>query len=521
MNTSFDSALPASEARAKKPILKQAPYPGSFLSYLGEKRRSILIMIVCMSAGFFLFKLCYPFPDFFSDSYSYIYAAKAHLDVNIWPIGYSRFLSWNSWFTHSPAALIWFQFLFFGASFLYLYHTIAYFYTTGTVTRGILFVFVLLNPLYYYLANYVTTDCLFAGMSMIWLSQMIWILNRPRLYQVFLQAFLMFVMFTFRYNAMVYPLIAALVFIVSRQPLWTKVLGIVSGPILIIPFVIWTSQAAKKMTGTAQFPPIIGGWQWANNALYIRPFVYIDTNSFPSPATAELDRMARKFYQSLPLDQRDIPYKWEAFFIVHPAAPLKQYKARHYQPKDQTESVTAWGKVAPVFNEYGHFIVRQHPMAFVRYYVLPNIGNYFVPFMGKFTVHNMGGDSLWPGGQEWFRYASPRIWSISKDGQNDLLIIFPYIFLFLNIYFALGLLHFLRRGGIRKSDRVFNLTLLTVTTFVLLNFAFSVTANSVTLRYEVFPMIVLLAISMLMTDWLEAHSNHKTSSGPATAARKI
>src|ERR1700761_9378405 len=99
MNTSFGKAMPLRETRVKKPILKQSPYPGSFLTYLRENKKSIVIMLIGMSVGFFIFKLCYPFPDFFSDSYSYIYAAEHHLDVNIWPIGYSWFLSLNSWFT--------------------------------------------------------------------------------------------------------------------------------------------------------------------------------------------------------------------------------------------------------------------------------------------------------------------------------------------------------------------------------------------------------------------------------------
>jgi len=229
--------------------------------------------------------------------------------------------------------------------------------------------------------------------------------------------------------------------------------------------------------------------------------------------------MARHFYKSLRPDQRNIPYEIDNFFIVHPAGPLKQYMSRHFQPRTQYEDVAAWGKAAIVFGDYGRFLVKRHPMEFVQYYILPNTKNYFIPTMGKFSIYNMGEDKLWRPGQRWFHYASPDIWSISKTGQATLLGLFPYLFMLLNIYFVLSFYLFLRRGGLRSKERFYIASLLIVTLFLLLNFAFSVFATCVTLRYEIFPMIVLLAFSMLLTDWLEAHMIRKPAPKPATVVR--
>ena len=66
-------------------------------------------MLILVTVQFILFKFCFPFPDFISDSYNYILGAQLHLDVNIWPIGYSRFLSTFHWFTTSAFALVLFQ----------------------------------------------------------------------------------------------------------------------------------------------------------------------------------------------------------------------------------------------------------------------------------------------------------------------------------------------------------------------------------------------------------------------------
>jgi hypothetical protein len=484
--------------------VKQLPSNVSFKKYVFiENKVYCLIILSLMMLQFIMFKLCYPFPDFFSDSYSYIAAAYLHVDVNIWPIGYSRFLSTFHMITHSGLALVSFQYLVYCVSALYFFLTITYFYITGKNTRIFLCLFLFFNPLFLYLANYVTSDMLFVSMSIIWLTQLIWILRRPRLYQVFVQAVLTFVMFTFRYNAMTYPVIAAVVFLLSSQKLWIKILGITSSPALILPFIIWSSHAAKAMTGTAQFPPILGGWQWGNNALYMRGFIEEDTNAFPTPETAELDRIARRFFNQ-PYRPQDLLFSEVAnFFIRHPEAPLKQYMSRHYQPKTEYEDIAAWGKTAVIFDQYGKFLIRRHPLAFARYYLLVNTKNYLIPPLEKLEVYNLGEDEMWQPGQFWFHYSSPKVWSISKELQGTILAPFPIFFLISNAYFAIGLLLFIRHGGVRRVSRSVLHTILIIAIFLALNAAFSIFANIIVIRYQIFPMLVFLTFAMLLTDYSE------------------
>ena len=498
-------------------LLKQAPSKNSFGEYLRENKVYSLVIFSLMILQFIVFKLLYPFPDFFSDSYSYIFAAYAHLDVNIWPIGYSRFLSLFHWFTHSGTALVAFQYLFFSISGLYFYHTIVYFYHTGKNTRIFLCLFLFFNPLFLYLANYVTSDMLFVSMSMIWITQLIWVINQPKLHQVFVQAILIFIMFTFRYNAMIYPLISAGIFIISRQKLWIKIAGIVSAPMLILPFIIFSAQVAKNMTGTAQFPPILGGWQWGNNALYFREFVEEDSTKFPTPETAELDQIARQFFRTIPPQDRDYPNEVANFFFRHPEAPLKQYMSRHFQPKTGDEDVVAWGKSAVVFDLYGKYLIKHHLLAFAQHYLLVNTKNYFIPPLEKLEIYNLGLDEIWPMGQFWFHYPGSKIRSISKELQGTLLALFPMLFLVLNLYFAIGLYLFIRRGGFKKVAKNIRYTVLFITIFLALNFVFSVFANIIVIRYQIFPMLIFLTYSMLLTDYLEVPSfkpQHRTPAIP-------
>src|SRR5450631_4302573 len=85
----------------------------SYLEYIWRIRpnRILFALCICLSIVLFvIFKIFYPYPDFFGDSYSYIYAAKEKLNINIWPIGYSKFLEVFHAITHSDLALVGFQY---------------------------------------------------------------------------------------------------------------------------------------------------------------------------------------------------------------------------------------------------------------------------------------------------------------------------------------------------------------------------------------------------------------------------
>jgi len=485
--------------------MKQEPSRQGFYTFLFVENKAynliILLLVACQFVGF---KLLYPFPDFFSDSYSYMFAAYAHLDVNIWPIGYSKFLLLFHWFTHSSVALNFFQYLFLEVSALYFYQTLVYFYPTGKATRTILCLFLFFNPLNLYLANYVTSDAIFIGLSLIWLAQLLWIIHRPKPYQIFVQALLFIIAFTFRYNAIYYPILAGIAFFMSRQRLSWKIAGTVIGPLLMAAFILFSRDASHKMLGTAQFPPILGGWQWGNNALYMREFVEEDSTKFPTPETAELDKIARWYFRTTPPQYRNLPAYVANFFIRQPEAPLKQYMALHFPVvTSDTANVIAWGKVAPVFGQYGLYLIKRHPLAYAQHYLLVNTRNYFLPPLEKLEIYNLGQDEMWPIAGYWFDYPTLKVRSVSKLLQGNLLMLYPGLFLVLNIYFLWSLYQFIRRKGFRLAPRFFSFTVILVSGFVFLNAAFSIFANIIVIRYQVFPMIVCLAFSMLLTDYLE------------------
>jgi hypothetical protein len=255
------------------------------------------------------------------------------------------------------------------------------------------------------------------------------------------------------------------------------------------------------MLGTPQFPPILGGWQWANNALYIREYVDVkDTTKFPSKETAELDRIARAYFRIFPRDQRELSSYVANFFIREPYAPLKEYMMRHYTISSDSSEVMAWGKVAPIFDQYGKYIIRHNPLAFCKYYLLLNTKNYFLPPLEKLEIYNLGSDKMWPIAGYWFDMPDLTVKVVSKSFQGYLLILYPGFYMALNLYFLWWLISFIRKGGLRHADSYFLGTLAIITLFLALNFAFSVFANIIVIRYQVFPMIIFLTFSQLLVD---------------------
>jgi len=459
----------------------------------------ILLLVVQIA----VFKIFYPFPDFFSDSYSYIEVAINHDIVNLWPVGYSWFLRFVHVFSHSSTVLVLFQFALLELAALYLYKTIFWFYPGSSYARNILFVLFFFNPVNLYFANYVSSESLFLTLSLLWITELIWIINKPSKGHAIFLSVIFFIAFTVRYNALIYPIITAIAFILSKQKLGDKILGITLGPIFTIPFILIVATEAKRITGEAQFPPIYGGWQWANNALYIREYISEDTTKFPSKQMAELDSIARSYFLHVPPERRELVFYVGNFFVKQWDAPLKIYMLKEYK----TSGMNSWAKVSPLFDQYGKYIIKRHPYAFFKHYLLVNSLNYIYPPLEKLELYNIGMDEMWYPAIIWFDYHSKDVKVVSKTLQGYLLFWLPGFFLLLNLYNIWLLISFVRKGGLKSLYRSFNKLVMVLAVFLFLNCIFSIYANIICMRYQIFPLVIQFILALLLTDYLELYAN--------------
>jgi len=478
----------------------------SFIHWtVGEKsnRQFLWIAVIATLAQFILFKLLYPFADFFGDSYSYIYAAYANLDINIWPIGYSKFLRAFHAITYSDTALVAFQYFFLELASLYFFFTITYFFRPARNTSWFLFAFLFFNPLYLYLSNYVNSDPLFAALSLVWFTELIWIIRRPKLLQLLTQSILLFLAFTVRHNAMYYPVIGAIAFILSNHSLKRKWVGSLLGLFLIIPFVIHERNEAYKMYGYRQFSPM-SGWVLANNALYMYGHLEIDSTELPNAECRKLDQLSKNFYRTVIPEFDTYLSKYTAtFFMRQSDAPLKQYFTMHYHPIDDYGSIVAWGKASHVFDTYGSWLIKHHPIEFAHYFLWLNIKKYFLPPLEKMEVYNLGENKVSPIAKFWFHYKSDHVHSISSTLQGFSLFAFPVLFMVMNFYLVgiFLLLLITRKYKQIDTDRI-RWALLSGS-FLLLNFCFSVLVSIVVFRYQFVPMIICFCLSLQCLEWTE------------------
>jgi hypothetical protein len=459
----------------------------------------ILIAVIGSLMQFILFKMEYPSPNFRGDSAAYISAAIAGADATEWPVGYSKFLAVIHFFSHSDTFLVCIQFLMLEVSGVVFLVTVKYLINPGRVVFDVLFIFLIFNPLFLHLGNYIMSDGLFISLSLLWFSQLIWIIYRPSAFQVVLHAMLLAALFTVRYNALYYPIISLITFILSSQRIFMKIGGIAVGFILITLFVIHTERKFEDLNGMRQFSPF-GGWQIANNALYMYSNMQLADDDHVPEQFHELDSFVRKSFlmakrEGLVLD----PYVKD-YYIWHSDGPLGGYLSLKWRSDSITDMFAKWVAMGPLYSAYGSYLVRKYPIYYFKYFIFPNINNFFSPEIADLAYYNQGWDRIYDLDAIWFDYKSSKIIYPSKNYEIKVLKPYPTIIKIFNIVFLLACVLYLLLDAFKQQSKKFNHVFILTLSFWLLNFLFSTAASSVELRYQVFQFVLCFSFTMILAE---------------------
>lgn len=451
----------------------------------------LYIAIPVLAVEWILFKCYYPFADFFTDSYSYIEAAANHDAIGYRPIGYSLFLRLVHALWTSDTFLVTVQYMLVQGACLGLFLTLVRRCGLGPRTSNVLLGFVLLDPTIPYLCNYVSSDALFVGLSIIWLTVLMGMLRAPTWWRLALQVVLLFMIFNVRYIALYYPAVASLSFLLLRKkaPVYFKLTGIACSIGVVVICTNWIKHITYEETGAETFSAF-SGWQIANNALHLYPFLPVDTAGLPSPATTELAADVRDFFaRTGPELLKRGPVSTTEYMWV-PGSPLHIYM-NTLRKRQHTTYFTAWNRVAPVFTEYGYFLVRRHPLAYIRYYGWNSAMSFFVSPLDVFGVYNEGKPTVDMVAVRWFRYRGKRVRAWSFTGQEALLAPWPWIALYLNFAFVITTLWYLFSRKRREANLVFMGSLELTAAYLLSNAVFCIAASPSVFRYQILPIILL------------------------------
>jgi len=507
---------------AKAPELQVQP---SFLDYIWKDKRNRAYLLFALAAfvlQFIIFKFKYPFANYMPDSYSYLEAAYTNADVNMWPVAYSKFLRMISVFTHEDKIVVGLQYFFMQASTLLFFYSLCYFLKPGKVYRNIMYIFFVFSPLPSYIANYISADAMFIGLSLCWVSSLLWIIYQPRPWQIPIQAILLLACFTVRYNAIYYPVIAGLAFILSRQRWLLKLAGIGLGCILVACSILYTAAKMEKMTGQRQFSAF-GGWQLANNALYMYEQIRPEDRK-PVPARyAKLEAMVRQHMDTLKKVKLTSDDSASTFFYLWSShGPLIKYMQKEWKNDSTSGYFKRWASEGPLYASYASYLISQYPAKFVKAFVLPNAFKFVVPPSEFIGVYNMGSDSVGKLAKDWFNYKSLKILEHGKKHTIIKAVIWAPVFAAmvnsLVVICFIGLIIF---GISSKKNWAYSMFDIMIGALWICNLSFSILASPIVLRYQIFHVLVGTVFSLLAIDRIIRIDNNQVDLAPTTRIQQL
>lgn len=463
-------------------------------------RLYLILAVIISLVEFLIIKFSYPFPDFNSESYQYIYLATTHLNANILPVGYSFFLSAFHHFTNSDYALISFQYFVYLITAIYLFTTATEILKPGKYTRLILFILLFINPLPQFLCNYVTNDSFSLSLTLLWFGQLLKYINTPRVWQLVMHTIVVSIYLAIT-NSYCLPIISLLAILISTSKPLFKFIGIAAFAGFIFMFLMLSGISSKKLNG----------WQIANNALYIRPHVTVDSTLLSTPELQELDHLARSFNKRLNKASYALLTKTQPnCFISFPQSPLNKYFSLHFTTGSIQQTLLAKSQAAITFHEYGSYFVKHYPVAYARYFLLPNTANYLLPFLEDLGQYNLGKTQVPPVVQDWFDYQTGDIQSSFSTLKMIIIKPLPYLFLLANIFFLGSLIWWILSKAYRKITPTLKTSLVIAIVYFLLNYCYSISASIVVFKSQMFSFIICSSFSFLLIETIEAKKKQST-----------
>jgi len=189
--------------------------------------------------------------------------------------------------------------------------------------------------------------------------------------------------------------------------------------------------------------------------------------------------------------------------MFYSTSPLVQYKNLLYGQDTEFVNFKKMACVGPLYGEYGSWLIRTHPIAFVQYFVGPNAIRYFYPPMEAFASlppFFLRPDYLGQAARDWF---GVRTLTVSESAINlRTLLLGPYQIMMMLIHalFLINVAGFVILKGLKmltQSERYALFVLISLWGFDLV---FNLTAAATVMRYQIFPMIMELSVVVWLAE---------------------
>ncbi|HSC37854.1 MAG TPA: hypothetical protein VLD19_08290, partial [Chitinophagaceae bacterium] len=217
-----------------------------------------------------------------------------------------------------------------------------------------------------------------------------------------------------------------------------------------------------------------------------------------------LDNMIRRYFDTS-RDVKKYPeeslmastvYMWD-----HSTSPLYKYREAVFKKDSTAGELKKWASMAPLYKDYGLYIIRQYPWHFMQYFVWPNANKYYAPPVEFLATYNSGRDSTAPIGKIWFKYTSNKLPVRTKDRQVHMLDFYPILSGIINIVILFILIFFLMLKATGAST-AFKKGVALAAALWLVNAGFTIFASSAALRFQAFPVVLSFIFMLMLVDWL-------------------
>lgn len=321
-------------------------------------------------------KICFPIPCTESDSGNYILSAASGKINGYRPYGYSAFLRFFHNFSENISFITTWQWLLTAFSSLFFLFTVKFIFRPSKITFLLLMLLTLLNPSIIFLDAYVMSDSLFVSLTLLFLTTGFWLVYNASYWMAAIHLLLLYWCIDARYIGLFYPIFAAVfLFLGFREKNKWLAIGTAVIPLLIV--LIYRSNATDAMKeefGQETFSAF-SGWQRANNAVAVLPYVKVNADEIQDPQLKTIHQIIRSFPDSL-FSTKDIiatNFMW-----------VKSYPGKavlfQYIQQTQTPYLQAWVAVGVQMEKYGAFLQDKYKSEYFTHFILPNFKNIFEVF---------------------------------------------------------------------------------------------------------------------------------------------
>ena len=458
-----------------KPLLSPEQ---NFVAYLKSQRTVLAIWMSVAVLQCALLEFLFPYPDFFSDSYTYVADAVVNLGLSFRPQGYPDFLVYLHQVMPSPGLVVLTQYLLFILSSLFCILSCGYLFGLNRRKTNWLLAAVLLNPMLVFTTNLVSSDSLFCSLTVLWFTSLLWVIRKVGWANLTLHVLLLLACLHVRYTALFYFIISSVAFLVAQGKGVLKAIGIAATLSVLCGYISWQQDKAERLVNVRVFSGF-SNWQIANNVLCYYKNIEVQATDMPSKDDSIIDYVVKRFIDTIYTEGRlGTQYMWDK------RSPLKRYVMMRAR-LDKEKYFREWMLCSEEIGEYGRTLVKKYPMAYVRYFMLPNFRNFLVPDLEALEDYNVYNLTVTKECKRWYNLDTDFLYPRYLHLERRLMAAFPYLNCGLNLFNILFIFSFLILNWKRRKtlDRNIRGLFVAWAVFYFTYLLFSVASAYIVFRY--------------------------------------